>query len=162
MFYVKYHGWEAWKRAGHSYKTFYDSQATTKRQLASLLIERARELNIERIEGNLGFCAVFCKKFPKSFSNKKRNGLKWWATKPDIDNLSKFIFDTLEKQADLIDNDSNIVANLTLKIWGQYDYTAFILGEFTDDSYFVQRNSCVGFGGIIFNYDNGVFVEKEK
>ena len=149
MFKIEYHGFEAWKRARTSYGMYFDAQTGEKKQLAAMMVHKAKDLGIEHpFKGPLGCVSIFYKKYPKSMSKKKRLNAPWWDTKPDADNLEKFLFDTMEKQASLIENDSNICAKLCFKLWGPYDYTVFFLDRWTERSHFIINSDSVGFNGV--------------
>jgi len=130
MLKVEYHGYEAWKRAGLAYGRHFDTQSDEKKQIAQIMLESARRCQLkEPLDGEIAFFGIFYKKWPRTIPKKKRQQKVFWNTKPDIDNLSKFVFDTMQRQAGLITDDSRICLNVTLKLWGEYDYTIFFFDK---------------------------------
>ena len=144
MLKLEYMGWEAQKRHRMSFNRAYDPSSGEKKQVARIILDQANGQNYD-LSGPLGCLSIFYKKYPKAMSKKKRAENPWWDTKPDSDNLEKFLFDVLEKQASIIENDSRICAKLCFKLWGEYDATVVLLDRWGEGSFFFQRNDMVGF-----------------
>lgn len=82
--------------------------------------------NKQNIDLSSGVARIrFVLQFPKSYSKKKCESLngKPHQEKPDIDNLTKAVFDTLCK------NDSHIYKSVTEKIWGYSPCIIFAIEE---------------------------------
>jgi len=71
--------------------------------------------------------------FEKRYKKGRENKDFLWTTKPDIDNLEKFIFDVAEDTG-IIKNDSRITLKLSLKLWGKNDRTILYMARAKPDS----------------------------
>lgn len=88
-----------------------------------ILKDAAKKKNINF---NSGVARIrFVLQFPQSYSKKKCEELngKPHRVKPDIDNLTKAVFDTL------CENDSHIYKSVTEKIWGYSPSIIFAIEE---------------------------------
>ena len=104
------------------------------------------------------FCHIV---FVKKSSRKKDVG-NLWDTKPDIDNMIKFVFDTAEKAAEIITNDSRIALIKSEKLWGLNDRTNILLFPITDNSTNNSYNYFMEFDRIYFNRDNYSFQKRNS
>lgn len=87
------------------------------------------------------------KTYPKRFSRAKKNEICFWNTKPDIDNLEKFVFDLAQKQAGIIQEDSRVCAKFSLKLWGPEDKTIIYMDEWNASSRIHFIDNDVHFNG---------------
>lgn len=149
-----------WQRARTREGIYYDSQVKEKQFLAHIARDSCKKQGLKCSEGldcSLGFVFVFYKHYPVNFPKKRRLELSYWNTKPDADNLEKFMFDMLQYQAKIIREDSRVCAKMTFKLWGPYDYTIIFFDEWNNSSRFLNDNHIVGFNGYTFDMFNRVF-----
>lgn len=158
MLKIQYPGLYSSKRVRASRGRFYDPNSKDKVYVSRLMRSQCTFIK-EPLSGPLGCICVFCKKWPKSFSKRMKKERVYWDTKPDSDNLEKFLFDALEKQANLIQNDSRICAKLTIKIWGKDDFTSILIGRWENTSYFVQYSDMVGFNNVGYKLHHRQFFQ---
>lgn len=100
----------------------------------------------------VGAICVFTKK--KSATEKK--GL--WTTKPDIDNLEKFVFDVAERSG-IVKNDSRICMKISKKVRGEHDRTDLLFLELSMWSKFSAGIDVFGIDGFVFSNDQ-IFIKK--
>jgi Holliday junction resolvase RusA-like endonuclease len=100
----------SWKRSGKNGKRFYDTQAHEKLATGFHLIQQHGQdpkfLNPVEVE------LVFHMPIPKSVAKRKKT--TWYPSTPDIDNLQKFIFDTITGTG-VIWKDDCIICSLNCK-----------------------------------------------
>jgi len=114
----------AWQRPGQNGNVRYDAQKNPK-LLFGLHINK--EHNNERpFTTPISIDIVFSQKYPKSKS--KKLNLIWWDTTPDIDNLEKFLYDTLQ-ECGVIANDKLIVQVSQKKIYSDRARVEFTITE---------------------------------
>lgn len=98
----------AWKRAGVNGKRFYDTQKAEKEAYALFL--KNYHGNEEPFSTPIEVVITFY--LPKPAKTPKANMPIYHATKPDIDNLCKFLFDAMNE---VIFTDDRLVARLIVE-----------------------------------------------
>ena len=97
----------------------YDPSRSDKNSVkAYFLLAKQKSKIIESWDFPVLAICIFEKRYKKGRENKDF----LWSTKPDIDNLEKFIFDVSEETG-IIKNDSRITLKLSIKLWGKNDRT---------------------------------------
>jgi Holliday junction resolvase RusA-like endonuclease len=105
------------QRARGARNGFYDPQHIAKRNFALEVMSKIPRTKL--IETPISFDMIFVIKMPKSWSLKKRAKFlnQPHTTRPDIDNLVKFIFDALNNV--LYNDDAQIYKEEAQKMWGE-------------------------------------------
>lgn len=113
-----------WKRPRLKHKTFFDSQ--TQDKLFFGLHLNKQHGDDPKFDNPVHVDATFYMPIPKTLHKRKRT--QWVSTFPDIDNLQKFIFDTLTQTG--IWKDDCIVSSLVArKIYDKEPRTHIIITE---------------------------------
>ena len=119
----------AWSRAGlnKATGTLYDKQRDLK-IYQRLLLEQQHGQD-KPLKGPLAFYVTFYMQIPKSYSAKKQRALegKYHCSKPDNDNLQKFIEDLVKNL--IIEDDSQIAVTSARKIYSSNPRTVFSFVE---------------------------------
>lgn len=114
----------SWQRAKLSNKRFYDGQTSEK--LACGLHLDQQHAGEPPFEKAVHVDATFYMPIPKSIC--KRKNTPWVTTFPDLDNLQKFIFDTLTQTG--IWKDDRLMCSLTTKkIYDKQPRTHLVITE---------------------------------
>lgn len=149
---IRYPAIYALKRHRHGKHGNYDASLNDKNAVAPFYISAAKRAGINGpLDCPIAAICIFTKARP----NKKK-GLHW-DTKPDIDNLEKFVFDVAEKQAGIIKNDSRICMKISRKFWGEHDRTDILLLRVAEDSIFFANGSVVGVDKYGYFYNDRTF-----
>lgn len=98
----------AWKRAGINGKIFFDTQKSEKEAYALYL--QNYHGNEEPFHTPIEVVITFY--LPKAAKTKKANMPVYHSSKPDIDNLCKFLFDAMNE---VIFTDDRIIARLIVE-----------------------------------------------
>jgi len=133
MIKISYPGVYPWARARRKGNRYWDSQATLKESLAPYYKQGAMNSGFPILSA-IGAILIFYKQYPKRFAEYKKNEICFWNTKPDIDNLEKFVFDLAQKQAGIIKEDSKVCAKFSLKLWGPESRTVIYMDEWNGSS----------------------------
>jgi Holliday junction resolvase RusA-like endonuclease len=112
----------AWARPGGKQQR-YDAQKDEK-MLFGLHVNKEHKAE-EIFDGPLGIDIAFVFKYP---SAKSRGELHWYTHVPDIDNLEKFLFDTL-KDCGVVKDDKLFVKVSKEKIYGNVAHVEFTIRE---------------------------------
>jgi len=118
----------------------YDASRSDKNSVLSyFLLAKQKAKIIEAWDFPILAICIFEKRYKKGRESK--NFL--WDTKPDIDNLEKFIFDVAE-DAGIIKNDSRIALKLSRKLWGKNDRTILYMARAEPNSILYCNSQYVG------------------
>ena len=120
-----------WKRAGRNGRFTYDPQLKEKMAYRNMLA--SAEKTVSCSSKPLSLVYQFNMPIPKSWSRTRRlNAIgKPHTSKPDKDNLEKFINDTFNKI--LWEDDAQIFTSTSEKIYAEKPSTIFIVVEWEDE-----------------------------
>ena len=111
---------------GRGKYAMFDSQVDAKTAFKWKCLVQQKPGKKEILDGNIKAYLEFHYQTPKSWSKKKREKMngKFKNTKPDLDNLIKFVFDALE--GTFFTNDSRIVDIHAFKVFSEEAKTVMI------------------------------------
>jgi len=150
---VQYKGIYAQQRHRSGRNGMYDPSKNDKQAVERFYVESKKIHDLSSaFDEPVGVLCIFEKKYRK---NKKKSDF-FWDTKPDSDNLEKFVFDVAEN-CGILKNDSRIAVKLTLKLWGEHDRSTILFSSLSDDSKLFYGPSYVGLDQHTFSLDNRTF-----
>jgi Holliday junction resolvase RusA-like endonuclease len=115
----------SWKRAGLNKKTFYDTQKHEK--LATGLHLKQQHGDLPQFKGPLRVEITFRLPFPKALRDRRKD--LWCDTRPDMDNLTAFLFDTINDVGTIWSDDCQVASQSVDKVYGRTPSTCIIIKE---------------------------------
>lgn len=114
-----------WKRAGQNERHFYDRQTHEKTAVGIHLVSQHGSDPV--FCGPLHMDLTFYMPLPKSLCKRKKT--VWHHTTPDLDNLEKFLLDTITKTG-VIWRDDRLVSSMSVKkIYDKHPRTHIVIKE---------------------------------
>ena len=117
----------SWKRAGVSNSLFYDKQKKEKLAVGLYLVNQHG--SADKFIGPLKITITFFMKSPKSIKDRNTDNSKHCYTTPDLDNLCKFLMDSINDTDTIWEDDKQVAHIIAEKIYDKLPRTVITIEQ---------------------------------